>query len=48
MAPAVVGEFGAFYSASILAVTANPIYELASLCLPHGTDPLRRTRSSFR
>lgn len=35
MAPAVL-EFGAFYSASILAVTANPIYELASLCRPHG------------
>lgn len=31
MAPAVFGEFEAFYSASILAVTANPIYELASL-----------------
>lgn len=33
-------EFGAFYSALIVAVTANLIYELAFLCLSHGTDPL--------
>lgn len=38
MAPAVL-EFGAFHSTSILAVTTNPIYESASLCLPDGTDP---------
>lgn len=38
MAPAVL-EFGAFHSTPILAVTTNPIYESASLCLPDGTDP---------
>ena len=38
-APVVV-DFGAFYSALIMAVSTNLIYELASLFLPRGTDLL--------